>query len=455
MKLNLVFAITKDNVFGVDNRLPWISCKEDLQQFNRLTTNIYNQNYIIMGKNTWLSLPKKLENRINIVISKTLTRDCGCDLVFESLQDFFDNITLASNKQFFIIGGKSLIEEAMTKYKNIIDNIYISVIKKDIIEGENKVILNKFDFQEYLQKVVKKEEVDFYHYRYPEHPEYQYIELLKDITVNGEKRLTRNGYTVSLFSKELSFDLTKGFPLLTTKKMYWKGIVEELLFFIRGNTNSKLLEDKKVNIWKDNTSKEFIKKTGLLYEEGDMGNMYGFQWRHFGADYIDCNTDYSNKGIDQLEQLINEIKTNPTSRRLIITDFNPAQAHMGVLYPCHSIVLQFYVSVNNLSVKMYQRSLDAFLGAPFNIASTSLLLCIIAKLTNMKPHMVHITIGDAHLYSEHIKEMQTQLKRVPYDLCTINIPSFRTIKEVEDSQFEDYKLINYNCHQPIKVQMIA
>ena len=137
--------------------------------------------------------------------------------------------------------------------------------------------------------------------------------------------------------------------------MFWKGIVEELLFFIRGDTNSKHLEDKKVNIWKGNTTQEFIDNLGLPYNEGDMGPMYGFNWRHFGAEYNGCNMDYKGKGFDQLTKVVEEIKNNPHSRRILMSDFNPAEAHKGVLYPCHSLILQFYVRDGCLDVTMYQR----------------------------------------------------------------------------------------------------
>ena len=160
-------------------------------------------------------------------------------------------------------------------------------------------------------------------------------------------------------------------------------------------------------------------------------------------------------GIDQLTNLIDDIKSDPNSRRLIITDFNPAQAKEGVLYPCHSLILQFYVNDRELSVKMYQRSADVFLGLPFNIASTSLLLYIIAKLTDLNPKNVTITLGDCHLYEEHFKSCREQLSRVNYELPKLELPNFKTLQEVENTTYEDYRLINYNYHPGIKAKMIA
>ena len=233
--------------------------------------------------------------------------------------------------------------------------------------------------------------------------------------------------------------------------MFWKGIVEELLFFIRGETNSKLLEEKGINIWKGNTSKEFLDSLGLPYNEGEMGPMYGYQWRNFNKPYGDDN----GKGVDQLKLLISEIKNNPTSRRLIMTDFNPAQVNEGVLYPCHSLILQFYVNEGMLSVNMYQRRADVFLGLPFNIASTSLLLHIVASLTDLKPKDVTITLGDCHIYEEHIPQCNLQLSRKQYLLPILSIPKFSTLEEVENSVFTDYKPIDYNYHPGIKAEMKA
>ena len=185
-----------------------------------------------------------------------------------------------------------------------------------------------------------------------------------------------------------------------------------------------------------------------------MGPMYGFQWRHFGEGIHYTGSDKKYKGIDQLKNLIKEIKNNPMSRRLIITDFNPSDVKKGVLYPCHSIILQFYVNDRYLSVKMYQRSADVFLGLPFNIASTSLLLSIISKITNLKPGKVSITLGDCHIYEQHFDAITTFFKNDIYKLPTISIPSFKTLEDVEVSISTEYILNNYKCNKVIKAPMI-
>jgi thymidylate synthase len=243
--------------------------------------------------------------------------------------------------------------------------------------------------------------------------------------------------------------------------MFLKGIIEELLFFIRGETDTNKLMEKGINIWKGNTTREFLDKLGLDYKEGMMGPMYGYQWRFFNKSYNDCNQTDCNElhSIDQLKNIIETLKNNPNSRRLIMTDFNPAMVDQCVLYPCHSLIIQFYVSKTEstpkLSIKMYQRSADLFLGLPFNIASTTLLLYIVAKLVNMTPDNVHITLGDCHIYDAHIDAVKEQLSRECFDLPKLIIPDFKTLEEVEQSCYTDYKLENYISHPSIKAQMIA
>ena len=283
-----------------------------------------------------------------------------------------------------------------------------------------------------------------------------YLDILKDVLETGEKRMTRNGTTYSKFFKTISFNMDDGFPLITTKKMFWKGVVEELLFFIRGDTNTNILSDKGVKIWESNTRREFLDFMGLDYKEGEMGPMYGYQWRKFNKPY---NNMLQDNGIDQLKYIINEIKTNPTSRRILMTDFNPSQVNQGVLYPCHSIVIQFYVENSNtvpiLSCSMYQRSSDLFLGEPFNIASTSLLLCIVSQLVGLKPGMVHLILGDCHIYDEHISAVKEQLSRIPLKLCKLKMKEFTILEQVEMATLDDFILEDYISHPAIKAKMIA
>jgi len=250
----------------------------------------------------------------------------------------------------------------------------------------------------------------------------------------------------------MRFDLRQGFPLLTTKKMPWKTILRELLWFIQGSTDNKLLQEKKVHIWDGNSSKEFLKSRGLdTYEEGDLGPIYGFQWRHFGAEYIDHKTDYSDKGVDQLQWIIDEIKADPTSRRLLMSAWNPVDLHKMALPPCH-VMVQFNIEGEYIDAQLYQRSGDMFLGVPFNIASYSFLLHIVGQLTGYTPrYLIHI-IGDTHIYEKHIEAVHEQLQRVPSQFPQLRI---KTLENIDSIQESDFKFENYCSFPTIKAEMVA
>ena len=280
-----------------------------------------------------------------------------------------------------------------------------------------------------------------------------YKQLCNDILINGNKRNTRSGNVISKFGISFSINVTNSFPLLTTKKMYLKAIIGELLWFIGAKTDNKLLKDQNIHIWDGNSSREFLDKNNLSnYEEDDCGPIYGFQWRHWNAEYIDCHSDYSNKGIDQLQNIIYLINNDPMSRRIIMSAWNVEQLDKMCLVPCH-VMYQFYVSGENnekLSVQLYQRSADVFLGLPFNIASTALLLYVISHKTNKIPHEVSICIGDAHIYEDHLSQINEQLTRTSYNSPTMNI----TYKDnLENYKIDDFQLNNYNYHPILKGKM--
>jgi thymidylate synthase len=284
--------------------------------------------------------------------------------------------------------------------------------------------------------------------------EYCYLNILSNILKNGCYRKTRNSNTLSIFGVKLDFNIKDTFPLLTTKKVYWKGIAEELLWFIKGDTNSKHLEEKNVNIWKGNSSREFLDNIGLNeYEEGDCGPIYGFQWRYFNTPYIGHNINYQGKGVDQLQNCIDLIKNDPFSRRIFFSAWNPEQIDKMCLPPCH-VSYQFYVSHDRgLSCILYQRSGDMFLGVPFNIASVSLLVYLIASITDTYPDKVSLIIGDAHIYEEHIEQVKIQLDRTPYNFPKLNIKNKKT--NINDYTYNDFEINDYLCHPVIKAPMIA
>jgi len=285
------------------------------------------------------------------------------------------------------------------------------------------------------------------------HEEGQYLGLIKRIIEGGNKRGDRTGTgTLSLFGAQMRFSLRDGkFPLLTTKKVFYRGIAEELFWFIRGSTSAKELQDKNVRIWDGNSSRQFLDSLGLTErEEGDLGPVYGFQWRHFGASYTNMHADYSGQGVDQLASVIHTIKTKPEDRRIIMCAWNPADLDKMALPPCHCLV-QFYVANGELSCQLYQRSADMGLGVPFNIASYSLLTVMLAHVTNLQPGDFVHTLGDAHVYSNHVEALKVQLERKPKQFPTIAIK--RKVENIEDFKFEDFEVSGYSPHPKIVMEM--
>ena len=271
--------------------------------------------------------------------------------------------------------------------------------------------------------------------------EHQYLNLLHNLLTKGERRITRSGTVYSSFGHVIEGDISKHFPLLTTKKMFWKGIVEELAWFLRGSTDVTELRSKGVHIWDGNTETRNY----------DAGPVYGFQWRHFGATYSTCKEDYSGKGQDQIKRVIELIREDPFSRRILLSAWNPQQQHQMALPPCH-VSYQFYVDTENtLHCQMYQRSADAFLGLPFNIASTALLLHLIASESDKKVGKLRIVIGDLHLYEEHAGVAAIQAGRVPHEPPTINIA--REKDGLWKFKMEDVALENYRHHPRLKAKM--
>lgn len=274
--------------------------------------------------------------------------------------------------------------------------------------------------------------------------EAQYLRLLAHVLETGAPKDTRNGRVLSNFGAQLHCDLSEGFPLLTTKKMFWRGIVEELSWFLRGSTNVQELRDKRVHIWDGNSS-----------ERGyDAGPVYGFQWRHFGAEYGDCHVDYTGQGVDQIANIIELLRNEPHSRRMVLSAWCPTQQADMCLPPCH-VMYQFYVeSDGRVSCMMTQRSADVFLGLPFNIASTALLTALIAHQVGREPGQLFINIGDAHIYEEHVDACRLQLSRSAFSLSSIRIE-----RPTDDSLWcfgtGDVVLMNYKCHDSIKAPMKA
>ena len=257
----------------------------------------------------------------------------------------------------------------------------------------------------------------------------QYTDLLKHVLENGTKKEDRTGTgTTSVFGYQMRFDLADGFPVITTKKLHLKSIIHELLWFLKGSTNVKYLQENGVRIWNE-----------WADEDGELGPIYGYQWRSW--------PDYKGGNIDQISQVIESIKNNPNSRRHIVSAWNVGAIDDMNLPPCH-ILFQFYVADGKLSCQLYQRSADIFLGVPFNIASYALLLQMIAQVTGLEPGTFVHTLGDAHIYLNHIEQSKLQISRTPYKLPTMKINP--DVKNIFDFKFEDFELVGYESHPHIK-----
>jgi thymidylate synthase len=290
------------------------------------------------------------------------------------------------------------------------------------------------------------------------HEEYQYLHLLENIINKGFWEQGRNGKTKSIFGQSMRFSLKDGkIPILTTKKTAWKTCLKELLWFISGETDNKILKEQGVHIWDANGSREFLDSRSLTdYEEDQLGPIYGRQWRYFNADCdINGKKVECSYGVDQLQQIINALKDpiQQTSRRLIMSAWNPCQLKDMALPPCH-VLCQFNVHEGNkLSCAMFQRSADFFLGIPFNIASYSMLTHLIAKHCGLEAYEFIHFMGNCHLYENAIDSAKLQITRVPFEFPTVSIKKVR--ENIYDYKIEDFEIHNYKSHGAIKVEMVA
>ncbi|WP_227430884.1 thymidylate synthase [Psychrobacter sp. I-STPA6b] len=280
---------------------------------------------------------------------------------------------------------------------------------------------------------------------YNQRNEQAYLDLLRFVLANGTLKGDRTGTgTLSHFGAQLRFDLNDGFPLLTTKKVHFKSIVYELLWFLKGDTHVEYLQQHGVRIWNEWATAEQTARFGR--SEGDLGPIYGHQWRNYGASKDD-NGNYRHDGVDQISELIEQIKTNPNSRRLIVSGWNPSEATQVALPPCHTL-FQFFVAENKLSCQLYQRSADLFLGVPFNIASYALLTHMVAQVTGLEVGEFIWTGGDCHIYQNHIEQVNEQLSRTLYPLPTLALNP--DIDDIFAFDFADIEVQNYQSHSAIK-----
>jgi dihydrofolate reductase / thymidylate synthase len=450
---DVILAMTKDNGIGFEGKLPW-SIREELAIFKKKTMN----KLLIIGRKTAESLPQ-LKNRRIIVLSRNeskeeVIKDIECEVssVFTCLTDA---LTVYNNDgKIFIAGGAELYNQVFSNWRHYINEVHLSVIDGEYecdtfvsFSPSEWTVKSKLDYDGFTHYVLSPDQSE----------ESKYLSLLGDVYVNGWVKKGRNGNTKSMFGKTIEFDLTNSFPLLTTKKMFTRGVIEELLFFIRGNSDSTILENKKINIWKGNTSRQFLDSIGKTdRRKGVMGPMYGYQWRNYNAPYDEEKAGPKERGFDQLQMVVDQIRNDPHSRRILLTDFNPLQAHEGVLHACHSIIIQFYVSEGFLDIYCFNRSSDLFHGLPFNIASTALFQTLIAKITGLVARKFVLGLGDSHIYESHYDVVEKQLRRIPYKFPKLDIiKDVKTLDDVEKLEVNDFKFTDYDYHPTLKADMVA
>ncbi len=482
--INFILNRNTQNMIGYGDKNDLLySIPEDMKWFKKITTSSPNS-VVIMGYNTWKSIPKKpLPLRKNVIITKhhytetmeSISSEDKETLVADSYETAIRMIEAddISYENIYVIGGEQLYNYILDHHLETLRCIYETKVSHllwdtftytfkfcNIPISEEYVLWNHFskhckgkcNLQEYseLQEFmcdfnifVKQQDINT--------NEKQYIDLLKKICEQGNVKSSRNSDVTSIFGEKMVFDLRKGFPLLTTKKMGWKTILRELLWFISGSTNNKELQEKNVHIWDQNASAEFLESRGLFYEEGDLGPVYGFQWRHFGASYEGVQKDYKSLGIDQLQNVIDLIKNDPASRRIIMSAWNPCDLDKMALPPCH-VMVQFNIEGEYIDAQLYQRSGDMFLGVPYNIASYSFLLHIIGTITGYVPRFLHHVLGDAHIYNSHLEVVNEQVNRVPLKSPKLSIQAIDSLDDIHESKF---MITDYQSYNALKADMIA
>ncbi|CAL5071501.1 unnamed protein product [Urochloa decumbens] len=500
----VVVAATRDMGIGKDGALPW-KLLGDLKFFKEITlatSDPAKKNAVIMGRKTWESIPVKsrpLPGRLNVILTRSGSFDFAtvenvviCGSMKSALELLASTPYCLSIEKVFVIGGGQVLREYLNgpaceaihltdvqssiECDTFIPPIDFSVFQPwyssfPVVESNirhsfatfvrvRKSLAETHDSngKESAEVDTKNDkfEIDNFSFLpkmiFDRHEEYHYLNLVEDIIRSGAQKNDRTGTgTLSKFGCQMRFNLRKNFPLLTTKRVFWRGVVEELLWFISGSTNAKVLQEKGIRIWDSNASREYLDSVGLVHrEEGDLGPVYGFQWRHFGAEYTDMHADYTGKGFDQLMDVIDKIKNNPDDRRIILSAWNPSDLKKMALPPCHMFA-QFYVENGELSCQMYQRSADMGLGVPFNIASYSLLTYMIAQVCDLSPgDFVHV-IGDAHVYRTHVRALEEQIQKMPKPFPILEINPSK--KDIDSFVASDFKLVGYDPHQKIEMKM--
>jgi len=479
---------------GDSPHMPW-KIPADLDRFRSITTKDEvgsgRTNVVIMGRITADGFRRPLPNRTNVVV--TGRKGYRSEEGFHSFDTLVGALAFSLGRsggggRVFVIGGPKLLDGCLLHHGNSIGTVHLTKVDHDYGCDVRSTRLREFvdehcklsdRFEEEASDSAKlpvKCTYSRYDHVSGRSPEQDYLDVMGSLLL-APPRSTRNSVTRTLFGRTLEFPLTR-FPILTTKSVFWKGVVNELLFFLSGNTDTSWLQDRGVNIWKANTSAEFLATLGLPYEEGYMGPMYGYQWRHYGLPYdvrsrtgpSESNNGPGNGGHDQLAEVVHLLRNDPHSRRIVMTTYNPVQAREGVLHPCHGLVVQFFVDgERRIDCQMYQRSADWFLGVPFNIASYALLVHILVNHLNhinreggsgiqYRAGRLIMQFGDHHLYEQHVIPAITQIGRRPGEFPLLEIPD--DIRSIDPAYLlsltpDNFRLRDYQPQGPIKAELVA
>ena len=462
-----------------------VKLDKDMKYFRQVTSNVPGS-VIVMGRATWFSIPvhqRPLENRFNIILTRNpdLLKTKGDDK--HKFMNFakFESWYKKAEKDVYIIGGG----EIYNMFLSFPDTHFLKPSKLYITEVVGQVDnLNSQDSLSCINQIPESykltsatiknysrmNNVSFRFLMYKlqigyNNTERTYLNLLSDVCKNGIERVDRtNTGTFSVLGRQTNIDISNSIPILTTKRVPWKSCIEELLWFLRGDTDANILSEKGVNIWNDNASREFLDSKGLeRYREGVLGPTYGWQWRFAGADYSQEFSDTSQidtdliKGFDQIKYVLDLLKNDPFSRRIILSAWSPSELNDMALPPCH-YTCQFYVredkdKTKHLSCHYIMRSNDLFLGAPWNILSYSILTYILAIKTGMRPDRLIYSCTDAHIYSNHILQVKKQLERSPRAMSKLLVDPSVKDKDFRSMTVDDFDIVGYFPCPGIKAQM--
>lgn len=469
MSFSLVVVLSKNYAIEYDESCPW-SSSEYSDYFNGLTKD----GVVVMGRKTFESLPLNKRplgnNAINVVLSSEYPKYQGLHtdtLVFGNVFTLTNDIKIKyPTKDVWVIGGLE-VYQALSNYCQSAIIVHLD----KTVKNATKYFVDLspgYELMGYTEKRWSNDEQCNYrvlHYTRNSmsasfNQESQYLSMLSNILTTGQARDDRTGVgTIGTFGGQLKFDVSQYLPLLTTKFVPVNIIIKELLWFLRGETDNRILQKQNVHIWDGNSSREFLDARGLKhYKEGDIGASYGFVWNHFGAEYHDCETNYEGKGFNQIEYILDLLKNDPFSRRILMSSWNPPGMKDMALPPCH-VLFQLYVEedpdthVRYVSGHLYQRSSDYFLAANYNLVSYTILLYILCQKVGYAPRNMFMSFGDVHIYKNHVKQVKTQLSRNPRPQPILRLNDGITTKSFKDITVDDFELIGYFPQAAISAPM--